>query len=207
MITTVLLMIFAMLLALQLENALETFGILLQIGAGTGLIFILRWFWWRVNAASEIAAMISSFVIALYFAFAHEKIFHEELASWMELVIGVGLTTFIWVVTAYVTSPANKETLYHFLKVVKPGGPGWKKIVQQAKQDGHDVSALEDQRWKVPVGIICMIYASIAIYSLMIGTGYFIYGNILYGSLLLLLAIICGYLLSRKWDAILDKGR
>jgi Na+/proline symporter len=206
-ITTVLLMIFAMLLALQLENALETFGILLQIGAGTGLIFILRWFWWRVNAASEIAAMISSFVIALYFAFAHEKIFHEELASWMELVIGVGLTTFIWVVTAYVTSPANKETLYHFLKVVKPGGPGWKKIVQQAKQDGHDVSALEDQRWKVPVGIICMIYASIAIYSLMIGTGYFIYGNILYGSLLLLLAIICGYLLSRKWDAILDKGR
>lgn len=206
-LATVVLMIFAMLLALALEDALQTFGILLQIGAGTGLIFILRWFWWRVNAASEIAAMTSSFLVALYFAFAHNKLFDVELASWQQLVIGVFFTTIVWIITAYTTKPANKETLYHFLKVVKPGGPGWRRIVKQAKQDGHDVSGMEDQRWKVPVGIICMIYASIAIYSAMIGTGYFIYGDFLRGSILAGLAIISGYMLSRKWDGILDKGQ
>ena len=59
------------LIALVLSNALQAFQILLQIGAGTGLLFIMRWFWYRINAYSELTAMIVSFVLAIYFQVVH----------------------------------------------------------------------------------------------------------------------------------------
>ncbi|RME96613.1 MAG: Na+:solute symporter, partial [Bacteroidetes bacterium] len=95
-IMTVILMVLAALLALALEDALAAFNIILQIGAGTGLIFILRWFWWRVNAAAEITAMLVSFLVAVYFQFIHST----DVPDHRRLLWGVGITTVAWVLVA-----------------------------------------------------------------------------------------------------------
>ncbi|MBZ0089150.1 MAG: Na+:solute symporter, partial [Thermoanaerobaculia bacterium] len=97
--------------ALLLSNALQAFQILLQIGAGTGLLFLLRWFWWRVNAASELTAMGVSFLVALYFQFVHAPLFGAPLAPWQQLVIGVAITTAAWLSAAWLGPATDEATL------------------------------------------------------------------------------------------------
>src|SRR5690606_42103666 len=122
---------FAAILALALSNALQAFAILLQIGAGTGLIFILRWFWWRINAYTEISAMIVSFIVAIYFATIHERLGFEPFASHWELVIGVGITTFSWLLVTLLTAPEKDEVLLAFYRKVRPAAYGWKKLLNR----------------------------------------------------------------------------
>ena len=190
-----------MIFALLLDNALGAFQILLQIGAGTGLIFILRWFWWRVNAASELSAMIVSFAIAIYFGLIHESLGFAPLADWMQLVIGVGITTVIWIIVSFVTTPTNMETMVNFINKVNPGGPGWKSIIAQAKSEGYELTAKTDT-WKVPVGILCMIAGTVGIYSFLMGTGLFIYGEILNASILMVLSAISVVVLTKLWPKL-----
>ena len=125
-------MILAALFALQLENALQAFNILLQIGAGTGLIFILRWFWWRINAWSEVAAMIISFAIALFFEFGYEG----NMADWQKLLAGIGITTLGWVVVTFLTKPTDHYKLAEFYKIIKPHAGGWKKVIEKGLHEG-----------------------------------------------------------------------
>ncbi|ADR21591.1 sodium/glucose cotransporter [Marivirga tractuosa] len=198
---TVVLMIFSMLMALVLENALQTFEILLQIGAGTGLIFILRWFWWRVNAISEIVAMVVSFLIALYFAFATHPFGFEELLSWQKLIIGVSITTISWVTASFLTQKTADEQLANFLNKVNPGGPGWKKIIARLSTKG--LIQHKAQKWKVPTGIICMIAGSMGVYGLLFSTGLFIYGELLEASGLLLFSVFCGYVIFKLYPKII----
>jgi Na+/proline symporter len=110
----------------------QAFNIILQIGAGTGLIFILRWFWWRINAFSELSGMVVSFIVALYF----ELIYKGAMADWQKLVIGVGITTVSWLAVTFLTQPTSKETLQSFYRLVHPGGPGWKKVLRDAEAQG-----------------------------------------------------------------------
>ncbi len=200
-ILTVVLMILASLFALVLDNALGAFQILLQIGAGTGLLFILRWFWWRINAASELAAMIVSFLVAIYFKFIHTAIGFEPMLGWQELVIGVAITTTGWVLVTLFSKPTDLKTLVSFIQKVKPGGPGWKRIREKAKTEGLQIYQ-EEGPWKVPYGILCMIFGSICVYGLLLGTGQFIYGNFLNGFILLVVAIGSGYGITRYWKRI-----
>ena len=116
---TVLTMIVAAMLSLCLENALQIFRVLLQIGAGTGLLFILRWFWWRINPASEITAMVASFVVAIGFAVAAP----EGMPAWHKLLIGVGITTASWILVTLVTRPTDEQTLKTFCRKVHPRRP------------------------------------------------------------------------------------
>lgn len=184
-ISTFVLMALTMLLTLQLENALQTFNILLQIGAGTGLLFIMRWFWWRINASAEIAAMISSFLIAIYFNIIHVKLGFEAMESHWQLIYGVFITTIVWVVTALVTKPTEKTKLYSFLKKTKPGGPGWKKVIDMAKADGIALEEIQDPYWKVPAGILSMVFGAVAIYSFLFGSGHILFHNYVKGILFL----------------------
>ncbi len=119
--TTLGLMVLASLVATQLTSALQAFNILLQIGAGTGLIFILRWFWYRINAWSEISGMIISFVVAIYF----EVIYTGEMASHEKLVWGVLITTIGWVLVTLVTKPESDAVLRKFYLQVRPHDLGW----------------------------------------------------------------------------------
>jgi len=127
-ISTLILMIISGWLALIMQSALDNFQIILQIGAGTGLLFILRWFWWRVNAWSEIAGMTISFLMALYFRFLHASTGLPTLSSWQELLIGVTITTIGWFIVTYLTRPTDDETLINFCNQIRPGGPGWERI-------------------------------------------------------------------------------
>ena len=200
-IITVILMILTMIFALLLDNALGAFQILLQIGAGTGLIFILRWFWWRVNAASELTAMIVSFAIAIYFGLIHQKLGFAPLADWEQLVIGVAITTLAWVLVSFITTQTSMETMVKFINQVNPGGPGWKSIVAKAKSEGYELTA-KTESWKVPVGILCMIAGTVGIYSFLMGTGLFIYGETLNACLLMALAIVSVIVLTKLWPKL-----
>lgn len=202
-ITTILLMFFAGALALIMRSALDNFQIILQIGAGTGLIFILRWFWWRINAWSEIAAMVISFLIALYFRFLHASTGMPELTSWQELLIGVALTTLGWLFVTYVTKPTKDDTLINFCKLIRPGGPGWNRMRYIAKNRGISMNEIEDEAWRVPQGILCMVLGCIVIYGILLATGYWIYGNILPAVILTIVVLISSWFLVREWKKLL----
>ena len=175
-ITTIVLMVLAGLLALALQNALQAFSILLQIGAGTGLLFILRWFWWRINIYSEITAMVVSFFIALYLELIHPALGGSPIDATTQLLIGVGITTVSWVGVTLLTRPEPSQVLYSFIEKINPGGPGWKAVHQKATNDGKKLHVLASS-WNVPLGIVCMLLGALAIYSMMFATGYFLYGE------------------------------
>jgi Na+/proline symporter len=176
-IATVLLMVFAAILALALTNALQAFQILLQIGAGTGLLFILRWFWWRINAYSELVAMFVSFAVAIYLELLHPRLFPAlELTTTMNFLLGVGVTTVAWVVTTFVTSPTETATLRSFYARIRPGGPGWRVVVEGARAEGIELPGA-GERWTLPQGILAMVAGTFAVYSALFAIGYWIYGQ------------------------------
>ncbi len=170
-------------LGLMLTSAGQAFTLLLMIGSGTGLIYILRWFWWRINAYTEIVAMVSSLLIALYFNFINTGI-----ENWQKITIGAILTTIVWMVATFITPADDKETLKNFVKKVNPGGPGWKKYQDTANNEA----------WSVPKGIIAMILGSISIYGVLIGVGQIIYGNYIEGLALFGIVCLSGYQLKRR---------
>jgi|TARA_B110000263_G_scaffold124173_1_gene107994 SSS family transporter len=149
-------------LGLLLTSAGQAFNLLLMIGAGTGLIYILRWFWWRINAYTEIVAMISSILIAGYFNFTD-----SGLEGWQKIVIGSILTTIVWLIATYFTPPEDEETLRNFVKKVNPGGPGWVKY-------SNDEST---EPWPIPKGILSMLLGCIAVYGILLGVGQLIYND------------------------------
>ncbi|WP_138431332.1 sodium:solute symporter family protein [Fodinibius saliphilus] len=201
-ISTVILMVLSGALALVMRSALDNFQILLQIGAGTGLIFILRWFWWRVNAASEIAAMIISFLVAIYFKFFHLYTGLPPLTSWQELLCGVIITTIGWVTVMLLTRPTHQQQLVKFIDLVKPGGPGWQKVRAKAKAGGHTFEE-EEGGWMVPQGILCMVLGTIVIYGALLATGYWIYGNTIPAASLTVITVVAGLLLYQAWKKLL----
>ena len=170
-------------LGLMLTSAGEAFTLLLMIGSGTGLIYILRWFWWRINAYTEIVAMISSIFIAGYFNFGN-----SNLEGWEKIVIGALITTVFWVVATYFTPPDDDQTLRNFVEKVNPGGPGWTKYS----------SGIISQPWPVPRGILCMVLGCIAVYSTLLGVGQLIYGQSL-GYSMIGISFVASFGLFRAW--------
>lgn len=198
-LNTVVLVITAGSLALALSNALQAFQILLQIGAGTGLLFILRWFWWRINPYSEITAMVVSFLIALYLQVIHQHTGLPPISAHIQLVSGVIITTIAWVGVTLVTKPTDEKTLRSFYRLIKPGGPGWKVIVDQARQDGDPIAEGE-KGWDVPLGILCMVVGCFAVYSALFATGYWIYGKQSPAIILTLIGIVSIFILMKLWN-------
>jgi len=197
-ISTALLMVAACALAPFLENAKRAFDLMLQIGAGTGLLFILRWFWWRINAFSEITAMVVSFIAACYFEFVHSNIGLAPLESWQKLVIGVGITTVAWLVVTFITKPADEKTLRSFYRLARPGGPGWKAVLLRAKSDNDPIDE-SGEKWDLPAGILCMVFGCLAVYSALFATGYWLYANRVPAIILTITAIVSAALLVKSW--------
>jgi len=194
---TVGLMALAALLALRLENALQAFGLLLQIGAGTGLLFLLRWFWWRINAWSEIVAMVVSFAVAAFFLFRPSDAAGGNLEPWQELLVGVAATTVAWVLAALCTRPTAESVLRSFYRKTHPGGPGWRAVVERAREEGETLVPEED--WEVPRGILSMLTATGTVYSVLFATGWGLYGRPLPAIALALLAVVGGVTTIRLW--------
>ncbi len=169
--STAVLMLFAGILALQFESALDTFNILLQIGAGTGLIFILRWFWWRINAYSEITGMVVSFVVALVFEFAAFDLDATEKLLW-----GVGITTLSWVLVTLITRPTDDDTLRAFYHKITPYGSGWNGFKKKMKETGRP---LEDSNERFTSDLLLFLLGVVLVYAALFGTGYMLYGETL----------------------------
>ena len=204
-ISTILLMVLSAILALLLQNALQLFNILLVFGAGTGLIFILRWFWWRINAWSEITAMFASGIISILlkltplgpFLFNSDNGLFED---YMEYPFVVTVTTCLWLIVTFITKPESDKVLINFYSKIRPGGPGWNKVLIKSNitKEKSENKALID-------GLYAMIIGSVLIYSIMFSTGYLLYGEINLGLFFMVNSIIFGVLLVFKWRKIRTK--
>jgi Na+/proline symporter len=188
-ISTIMLAVLAGVVSLWLENAFQAFQILLQIGAGTGLIFLLRWFWWRINAWSEISAMVMSFLVAIYFEFVHEGLGFTPLDFPYPLIIGVAITTAGWVTVTLLTPVTDTQVLQSFYDKIRPYPRGWKAAVQVAPED--------DGRESISTSFLCWFLGCLVVYSALFGTGYLLYGRVIPGIACIVVLVIAGRALFR----------
>ena len=196
---TVLSTILGLGLGLLLTDASEAFNLLLLLGAGTGLIYILRWFWWRINAYTEIVAMVSSLIIASYLGLIHDKLGFWPMESWLKIIIGAVLTTVVWVVATYFTPADDDETLRNFYRKIKPGGNGWDAVLEKARQDGDPI---EKEIGQLPLQIYGMLIGCVAIYATLFATGFFIYGNTVAGIITGAVALLSIFGVLKIWPRL-----
>jgi len=211
-ISTVLLMIFAGCVALFfLEDATQAFNILLLSGAGSGLIYLLRWFWWRINAWTELVAMLVATVVAIILVFGvndlglantfrniyplpddYMQMGEKALSGTVfpiKLLIAIICTSFAWVLTTFLTKPETKKTLRSFYRLTRPGGPGWRSIVQEARKENDMIDEKDHGRaWEMPIQILCVFIGCIVIYCSLFAIGSFVYHKPLQGIILGIIA-------------------
>lgn len=188
--STILLMLLAGVVALYLKNALQAFQILLQIGAGTGLIFLLRWFWWRINAYSEISAMVGSFLIAIYFEF----FYHGTWEAHEKMLAGVVLSSVIWIITTFCTPATDERVLMNFYSKIRPYPYlGWKKMIEKVHIQ-QQVPASQ-----LPQEILMAFIACILVYAMLFATGYLLYGWYYLATTAFVIVLLCILFLYRLW--------
>lgn len=188
-ICTVVLIAVACLLARQLESAKQVFDIVLQIGAGTGLLYLLRWFWWRINALSELVAMIVSFVLAV----GLQLFGPDSLQDWQILIIVVTATTVAWVAAAFLGEQTSESVLQRFHDKIQPGGPGWKKYQSEETLSGGS---------DLPVALLSAVLGVVAVYSALFATGFFLYGRTGTGFIWSAIAVLAVAGVARLWPRI-----
>ncbi len=196
-ITTVILMILSAIFALYLESAFEAFNIILQIGAGTGLLFILRWFWWRINAYSEITAMVVSFLIALFFFVFKEELILED---YQKMLIGVTITTICWIAVTLITQPTDMNVLKSFYHLIRPHKNGWQNVLNT--MTAEEITQLDlDKGSSLGKEVSMMILGSFLVYFALFGIGSIIYGELLSGIILIVISFTLSYMLSNIWKS------
>jgi Na+/proline symporter len=197
-ISTVVLMVLSSFLALALSSALSAFAILLQIGAGTGLIFILRWFWWRINAYTEISAMIISFAVAIFFEVINPALGWVDIPaeqSYLKLVYSVSITTVGWLLVTFLTQPEKDEVLLSFYRKVQPASLGWKKVL-----DRYPAEKQEKGRLGMEIGL--MLVGTVMVYAALFSTGFFIYGEMAQGVIAGAVAVAGGLYILLSWKKL-----
>lgn len=195
-ISTVLMMVLAGGLALSMQNALEVFNLILGLGAGTGLVYVLRWLWWRVNAWSEIVAMLTCLTVVLVFQVMYKS---HGMEDWQVFSLNVLVTSMAWILATFLTRPTEAKTLDAFCRLVNPPGSGWRPVYDKASEAGKPI-APGSTRASLPMGILNMSLGCVVVYGLLLGTGCLLYGNVIpclgmYGA-----ALISGVLLYRNWN-------
>jgi Na+/proline symporter len=189
-LSTVFLVLAGGLVTSQMETIAGAWKFLLALGAGTGSVYILRWFWWRINAWSEISAMIASFVVSiiLQFGLGMDTTNADVFAKVM--LITVGISSLVWITATLLTQPESEETLLKFYKKVRPGGNFWKPIAEKAPDVITDTGLGRD--------FLDWVMGILLVYSSLFGVGNIILGSLLSGLLLIMTAAIC--LLFIIWD-------
>jgi Na+/proline symporter len=167
-LSTVVLYVFAAVLSLFMTSAQQAFEVLLSIGAGTGLIYIARWFWWRVSAWCEIVAMVMSLVTSLAVPLLMP---HSDFAT--RTIVQVAITTLAWLITAYVGPETDRATLISFYRKVKPVGPGWTDIRAEAGVSDAEVA----QENRIGSAFLGWISGCAVIWSSLFAIGNFLYSS------------------------------
>jgi hypothetical protein len=170
-----------------LDTARASFELLLSIGAGTGLLYLLRWFWWRINAWSEIAAMLTSFLLAASFFVAARQ--GSGISSHVALLATVGVTTIVWIAVAYLAPPTDRATLVNFYRKVRPAGAGWTSIRQEAGVGPSPDSLAQS--------LLGWVLGCAFVYAALFGTGSFLYGATAQGIFWSVVFVLSGVWLAR----------
>ncbi|MGH9751860.1 MAG: sodium:solute symporter family protein [Blastocatellia bacterium] len=186
-------------LVFYLDDAKDAFDIILQVGAGTGLLYLARWFWWRVNAWCEVVAMISSFLVSVVFLILEKQSVYST-ASAMRLIITIAVTTACWLLAAYLAPRTDRKTLIEFYRKVRPAGPGWETIRQESGISKAEASQTGDS---IPLALIGWVAGCAMIWSSLFTVGNVLYGRYDYALALGAVFVISGVLLlmviNRLW--------
>ncbi len=192
-IATVILFFLSSGLVFVLDTAKDAFDIILQVGAGTGLLYLVRWYWWRVNAWCEVVAMLSSFIVSVGFLiFEKQGIWSTSTAG--RLIITIIITTICWVLAAYLAPPTDRETLADFYRKVHPAGPGWEAVRIEAGVSKEEAAAHRDN---LPLSLIGWVSGCAMIWSSLFVVGNLLYGRMAYAGILLVVFIVTGGILLR----------
>jgi Na+/proline symporter len=197
---TVLLFLLSSGLVFVLDSAKDAFDVILQVGAGTGLLYLLRWFWWRINAWSEVVAMVSSFLVSILFLVL-EKEHIYSMPTAQRLLLTVAVTTVCWVLAAYLAPQTDRETLIAFYRKVHPTGPGWNPIRREAGLSEEVVARADN----VPLALLGWVAGCTMIWSSLFTVGNFLYGRTSYAFGLLAVFVLSGLALlsavSKLWSS------
>ncbi|HVO09204.1 MAG TPA: sodium:solute symporter family protein [Vicinamibacteria bacterium] len=182
-----------------MTSAKDSFDLILQIGAGTGLLYILRWFWWRINAWCEVVAMASSFLISLVFLVTEKQGLH--LPTHSRLIYTILFTTICWVIAAYVAPQTDEKALVDFYRKVKPFGPGWRRFQQAEGLPLAEATTGEN----IPLALVGWVSGCATIWSSLFAVGNFLYGRMGYAALCLAVFVVAGgvllYVVNRLWTS------
>jgi Na+/proline symporter len=192
-LATVLLFVCSSALVFALDTAQGSFNIILQIGAGTGLLYLVRWFWWRVTAWCEIVAMVASFLASVMFVILTRNGVHIGYPQ--QLVIGIFITTVCWVATAYLGPQNDPKVLMDFYMRVRPFGPGWRPIQVKAGISNADATAMDLRTENFPLSLLGWFTGCIMIWSALFTVGNFLYGRMGYALGLLAVFVVTGTIL------------
>jgi Na+/proline symporter len=184
-------------LVFVLETAKDSFDIILQVGAGTGLLYLVRWFWWRVNAWCEVVAMVSSFLVSVAILVLRKS--GVPLATHSALVLTVAATTLGWMLTAFFGPKTNRQTLLDFYKKVRPFGPGWRKVRAEAGISEAEAKARHEN---FPLALLGWTTGSAAIWSSLFLVGNILYGRWAFAAVLLGVFVASGLVLLRVISAV-----
>ena len=200
-VATVILFILSSALVFVLDSAKDAFDVILQIGAGTGLLYLVRWFWWRINAWCEVVAMVSSFLVSLVFLILAKNGVH--FSTHVALLLTIGVTTVCWVTTAYVGPETDAQVLIDFYKKARPFGPGWVKIRKDAGlEEGWGGARAEGDN--IPLALVGWVSGCTMIWSALFAVGSILYGRTGSAILLLLTFAVSGtiltYVVQRLWS-------
>ncbi len=198
-ITTLLLMILSAIVTFYMESIADAWKFLIAIGAGTGLVYLLRWFWWRINAWSEISAMAAAFVVSIILQYGFHLSDTEPRQFAYLVLLTVSITTVIWLTVTYLTSPESKEILLSFYRKVHPSAKLWGPIAREAT----DVIPQKDGIFN----LMDWLSGVAMIYSFLFGTGNIIFGRTFVGIMMLLLGLAFGSIIyvdlnKRGWETV-----
>ena len=199
-VVTVILFLCSSALVFVLDTAKDAFDVILQIGAGTGLLYLVRWFWWRVNAWCEVVAMVSSFGVSLALLVLAKN--GNGFSTHVALLLTIAVTTVCWVATAYLGPETDRATLLSFYRKVRPFGPGWTDIRREAGISEADAGS---EQQNIPLALLGWVAGCTVIWSSLFTVGNFLYGRVGMGFALLGVFAVSGLALlsvvRRLWAA------
>jgi Na+/proline symporter len=200
-VATVGLFLFSSALVFALNTAQDTFNIILQVGAGTGLLYLIRWFWWRINAWCEVVAMVSSFGVSLMLLILRKNR-AVDFSTQEDLLITVGITTVCWLAAAFLAPRTDEKTLIEFYRKVHPFGPGWRPI--RIAAGISEAQAAEYARHEnIPLALLGWTSGCAVIWSSLFTVGNLLYGRYLFATILLAVFLLSGIVLigviNRLW--------
>lgn len=188
-VMTIVFMVISVIVTMFMTTISGVWAFVIECGAGLGLILILRWFWWRINAVSEIVATVTPFVV---FGILYFGKFNIQFPNTLFIIVPV--TTIAWLITMYLTKPVEANTLEKFYRRVHPGGIGWKKISAKIT----DVTP-DSGYWVLFINWVCGI---ILVYMFLFGIGKIILGNLLIGFVYIILGLIAGWVIMKNMNKL-----